>query len=132
MIGILIVAHAPLGKAFITTVHHVFRMEPEQLEAIDVMPDQHPDEVIKLAKQAISRLNSGNGVLVLTDISGATPANCSQQLDAPGQVAVVAGLSLPMLLRAITYRGGNLDAVVELAQSGAHSGAVRLRPETSD
>jgi len=130
-VGILIVAHAPLGKAFIEAVHHVFRVVPEHLEAIDVMPDQRTDEVIDLAKQAIKRLNSGEGVLVLTDILGATPANCGQQLDAPGQVAVLAGLSLPMLLRALTYRAGNLDAVVERAQSGAHSGAVRLRPDSS-
>jgi len=130
-VGILIVAHAPLGKAFIEAVHHVFRVEPEHLEAIDVMPDQHTDEVIDLAEQAIKRLNSGDGVLVLTDISGATPANCSQQLDASGQVAVLAGLSLPMLLRALTYRNGNLDAVVEKARSGAQNGAVRLRLDSS-
>lgn len=131
MIGILIIAHAPLASAFLTAVHHVFKGEQEYLEAIDVQPDQNTDEVIKLARQAIGRLNSGNGVLVLTDASGATPANCSQQLDTPGQVAVLAGLSLPMLLRALNYRTGKLEVVVEMAQSGAHGGAVRLRPDLS-
>lgn len=130
-VGILIVAHAPLGTAFIEVVHHVFGVQPEHLEAIDVIPDQHTDEVINLARQAIKRLNSGDGVLVLTDISGATPANCSQQLDTPGQVAVLAGLSLPMLLRALTCRNKSLDEVVQKAQSGAQSGAVPLRPGSS-
>ena len=129
MIGILILAHAPVASAFLTVVHHVYKGEQKYLEAIDVQPDQNTDEVIKLARQAIGRLNSGTGVLVLTDVLGATPANCSQKLDVPGQVAVLAGLSLPMLLRALTYRTGKLEMVIEMAQSGAQSGAVRVRPE---
>ncbi|PRC93288.1 PTS sugar transporter subunit IIA [Solimicrobium silvestre] len=126
MVGILIMAHAPLGNAFITAARHVFRCMPEHLEAIDVMPDQNPEEVIQLAKLAIARLNLGNGVLVLTDVCGGTPSNCSQKLDALDQVAVLAGLSLPMLLRALTYRHDNLDVVFEMAQAGAQNGAVRV------
>jgi PTS system ascorbate-specific IIA component len=131
MVSILIVAHAPLGSAFLTAVRHVFRHDQEDLEVIDVLPDQSTDEVIQRARHAIERFNSSDGVLVLTDISGATPANCSQQLDAPGQVAVLAGLSLPMLLRALTYRNSKLEMVFEMAQAGAQSGAVRLRLDSS-
>jgi mannose PTS system EIIA component len=127
MVGILIMVHAPLGSAFLTAVRHVFHSDPECLEVLDVLPDQSTEEVIQRARQAIQHLNSGDGVLVLTDMSGATPANCSQQLDVPGQVAVLAGLSLPMLLRALTYRNDGLEKVVEMAQAGAQSGAVRLR-----
>ncbi|TDK61329.1 PTS sugar transporter subunit IIA [Sapientia aquatica] len=126
MVGILILAHAPLGSAFITAARHVFRSTPEHLEAIDVQPDQNTDEVIELGKQAIGRLNLGDGVLVLTDVFGGTPANCSQKLDALDQVAVLAGLSLPMLLRALTYRNDNLDVVFEMAQAGAQNGAIRV------
>lgn len=129
MVSILIVAHAPLGSAFLTAVRHVFRHDPENLEVIDVLPDQSTDDVIQHARDAIEQLNLGGGVLVLTDISGATPANCSQQLEVPGQVAVLAGLSLPMLLRALTYRHDKLDVVVEMAQAGAQSGAVRLHTD---
>lgn len=119
-------AHAPLASAFITAARHVFKYMPDHLEAIDVQPDQNPEEVIKLAKEAIARLNLGDGVLVLTDVFGGTPANCSQQLDALDQVAVLAGLSLPMLLRALTYRNDNLDVVFEMAQAGAQNGAIRV------
>ena len=126
MVGILILAHAPLGSAFVTAACHVFRSTPEHLEAIDVQPDQNTDEVIELGKQAIGRLNLGDGVLVLTDVFGGTPANCSQKLDALDQVAVLAGLSLPMLLRALTYRNENLDVVFEMAQAGAQNGAIRV------
>lgn len=126
MVGILIMAHAPLASAFITAVKHVYRREPDYLEAIDVMPDQNTDDVILLAKEAIARLNLGDGVLVLTDIYGGTPSNCSQKLDALDQVIVLAGLSLPMLFRALTYRHDNLDVVFEMAQAGAQNGAVRV------
>lgn len=126
MIGILILAHAPLASAFVTAVRHVYKAIPEHLEAIDMQPDQDPEEVIQLSKQAIARLNLGDGVLVLTDIFGGTPANCSQKLDALDHVAVLAGLSMPMLLRALTYRNDSLDVVFEMAQAGAHNGAIRV------
>ena len=126
MVGLLIMAHAPLANAFITAARHVFKSMPEHLEAIDVQPDQNPEDVIELAKQAIARLNLGDGVLVLTDVFGGTPSNCSQKLDALDHVAVLAGLSLPMLLRALTYRNDNLDVVFEMAQAGAQNGAVRV------
>ena len=132
MVSILIVAHAPLGSAFLTAVRHVFRHDPENLEVIDVLPDQSTDEVIQRARHAIEQFNAHEGVLVLTDISGATPANCSQQLDIPGKVAVLAGLSLPMLLRALTYRHDKLEVVVEMAQAGAQGGAIRLRSESAE
>ena len=126
MVGILILAHAPLANSFVTAASHVFKSIPEYLEAIDVLPDQNTDEVIAIAKQAIKRLNMGAGVLVLTDVFGGTPANCSQRLDALDQVAVLAGLSLPMLLRALTYRNDTLDVVFEMAQAGGQNGAIRV------
>lgn len=127
MIGILIVAHAPLGNAYLSVVHHVFRCMPADLEAIDVLPDQHTEETTQLIQQAITRVDSGNGVLVLTDISGATPANCCQRLNVAGQVQQVrllAGLNLPMLMRALTYRDKSLDIVLEMARAGAQNGII--------
>jgi PTS system mannose-specific IIA component len=126
MVGILLLTHAPLGQAFITAVAHVFRGPTERFEAIDVAADQDLDEVNALSKEAIARLDDGSGVLVITDIKGGTPANCCNRLADAGRVEVIAGISLPMLLRAITYRRDSLDVVVEMALAGAQSGAVRV------
>ncbi len=126
MVGILLLTHAPLGQAFIAAVAHVFRGETERFEAIDVTADQDIAEVHTLARAAIARLDDGSGVLVITDIKGGTPSNCCNSLTVPGQVEVIAGISLPMLLRAITYRRDTLDVVVEMALAGAQSGAVRV------
>ena len=125
MVGILLLTHAPLGQAFMAAVSHVFRGPTDHLEAIDVQPDQDLGEVNALARAAIRRVDDGDGVLVITDIKGGTPANCCDSLADAGHVAVIAGVSLPMLLRAITYRRDTLDVVVEMALAGGANGAVR-------
>ena len=126
MVGILLLTHAPLGQAFIAAATHVFRSMPDKFEAIDMIADQNPVEIQKLADDAIQRLNDGSGVLVITDIMGGTPSNCTGSLCAMPDVQVIAGISLPMLLRAITYREEALDVVVEMALAGGHNGAVRV------
>jgi PTS system ascorbate-specific IIA component len=126
MVGILLLTHAPLGQAFITAAAHVFRAPAERVEAIDVAADQDTAEVNALARKAIARLDDGDGVLVITDIKGGTPSNCCDSLADAGHVEVIAGISLPMLLRAITYRRDSLDVVVEMALAGAQNGAVRV------
>ncbi|AZP11751.1 MULTISPECIES: PTS sugar transporter subunit IIA [Undibacterium] len=126
MVGILLMTHAPLGAAFLQAAAHVFRGMPEHFEAIDVIADQNIDEVHSLARAAVARLNQGSGVLVITDVMGGTPSNCCRQLGEPDQVAVIAGISLPMLLRAITYRQDTLDVVVEMALTGGQNGAMRI------
>lgn len=127
MIGILLITHAPLGRAFVEAATHVFRNPPERVEALDVIADQDPDEVRRLAREAIARVDDGSGVLVLTDIMGATPCNCTLQLCVPGKVEVVAGVSLPMLLRAISYRHNALAAAAEIALAGGQKGVCRVQ-----
>lgn len=126
MVGILLLTHAPLGHAFIEAASHVFRARPERIEAIDVWADQDPVEVKRLAEAAIARIDDGSGVLIITDVMGGTPSNCTLQLAQPGRIEVIAGISLPMLLRAITYRSDTIDVVVEMALAGGQSGAVKV------
>lgn len=126
MVGILLLTHAPLGSAFIEAATHVFRARPDRLEAIDVRADQDTGEVNRVAQEAINRLDDGSGVLVITDVMGGTPSNCTLRLSNPGHIDVIAGISLPMLLRALTYRNDTLDVVVEMALAGGQGGAVRV------
>ncbi len=126
MVGILLLTHAPLGTAFLSAAAHVFRACPARIEALDVRPDQDPADVRRLAQAAIERLDDGAGVLVMTDVMGGTPSNCCNGIVATGKVEVIAGLSLPMLLRAITYRNDTLDVAAQMALAGAQAGAVRV------
>jgi PTS system mannose-specific IIA component len=130
MVGILLITHAPLGRAFIEAVTHVYKDAPERLEALDVVADQEPSEVLRLASDAIARINDGSGVLVLTDVIGATPANCTQSLCVPGEIEVIAGVSMPMLLRAISYRNNTLETLTELALTGGQKGVCRVAGKT--
>ncbi len=130
MIGILLLTHQPLGAAFIAAASHVFRGQPERLEALDVVADQDTNEVNRLAREAITRLDDGTGVLMMTDIMGGTPCNCCSQLREAGKVEVIAGISLPMLLRALTYRNDTLEVVTEMALQGGQNGAIKLETRT--
>ena len=78
-------------------------------------------------------MNSGNGVLILTDVMGATPANVASKLEALGPlsglnapVIVLAGLNLPMLMRCITHRGDSLEELAQKALVGGQNGILRL------
>jgi PTS system ascorbate-specific IIA component len=126
MVGILLLTHAPLGQAFIAAATHVFHATPERLLAVDVSADQEPREVEQLAKNAIAGLDDGAGVLVITDVMGGTPSNCTLGLCNVENVQVIAGISLPMLLRALTYRNDTLNVVVDMALAGGQGGAVRV------
>jgi mannose PTS system EIIA component len=126
MIGILLITHTPLASAFIEAASHVFRARPERIEAIDVIADQDTHQVHELARTAIGRINDGSGVLVLTDMMGGTPSNCCSQLAVKNEVATIAGVSLPMLIRALSYRNEPLDVVVEKALAGAQNGTLRV------
>ncbi len=130
MVGILLITHAPLGSAFIEAVTHVYKDPPQRVEALDVIADQDPAEVLNTASDAIKRINDGSGVLVLTDVLGATPANCTQSLCVPGEIEVIAGVSLPMLLRAISYRNNTLETLTEMALTGGQKGVCRVAGKT--
>ena len=68
----------------------------------------------------------GRGVVVLTDVYGATPGNIAARLLVPGSVEGIAGVNLPMLVRALTYRNEPLDVVIAKALSGGIDGVIRM------
>lgn len=130
MIGIVIVAHAPLASALAAAAAHVYSCAPEraeaQVEVFDVPPDADRAAALAHARTLVQAVDGGSGVLVLTDITGATPANIATQLVEPGRVALLAGVSLPMLLRALCYRDGRLSDTVDKAFAGGTQGVVQV------
>ena len=71
-------------------------------------------------------------VLVMTDIYGASPANLALKLLEPGRIEGVAGLNLPMLLRALTYRQQGMEILVQKALSGGREGVINMHRQTPD
>ncbi len=129
MVGILLLMHEPLAGAFKMAVKHLFGDSIAYFEAIDVKADQDLVDIDRLVRKTIQRLDCGAGVLVFTDMLGGTPANCCQHLKVGSSaVQVLTGTSLPMLLRALTYRTEGLEEVIVKALSGGRNGAIRIDP----
>ena len=126
MIGILLVSHGAFGEALIHCASHVLGKRPLRVRQVGVTVHDDPEAMLQQAQGLVRELDSGAGVLVLTDMLGATPANIATRLLVPGKVAGVAGVSLPMLIRALTYREEPLATVVTKAVSGGQEGIVLL------
>jgi len=131
MIGILIIAHGTLGESLIHCASHVLGKRPEQLRQIGVGVRDDPADLLPLAQQMVKELDQGQGVLVLSDIYGATPCNLASKLLVPGRVEGVAGVNLPMLVRALTYRDEPLEHMLEKAVAGGCGGVLHFTPETA-
>ena len=129
MIGILIISHGTLGDALIHAASHVLGTRPQAVRHLGVAVDDDPEAVLPRARELLKELDSGQGVLVLSDIYGATPGNIALRLLERGRVAGVAGVNLPMLVRALTYRNEPLAAVVDKALSGGRDGVVNMNTD---
>jgi len=129
MNAILIIAHAPLAHALRECALHVFPDCGDHVVAIDVQPNLPPDETLAMARIAMEQLNHVDlvkGVLVLTDIFGATPSNVAQKLVDGVKSRLITGVNLPMLLRSVNYRNEPLDALVSRAVIGGTQGVMQV------
>jgi PTS system mannose-specific IIA component len=126
MIGILIVAHDNLGESLVKAVTHVLGTRPPQFEVLSVAATDDPTVLLPAAREQVRRLDSGEGVLIFSDIFGATPCNVACKLLEPGRVEGIAGVNLPMLVRAFTYRTRDLDTMVKKAVSGGCDGVLHI------
>ncbi|TFY96215.1 PTS sugar transporter subunit IIA [Ramlibacter rhizophilus] len=129
MNAILIIAHAPLAHALRECALHVFPDCAAQVAAIDVQPNLSPEETLATARIALEQLMhvpQVRGVLVLTDIFGATPSNVAQKLVDGARSRLVTGVNLPMLLRSVSYRHEPLEALVARAVTGGTQGVMQV------
>ena len=127
MIGIFLITHGTLGESLIQCACHVMNRRPPQIVQLGISGQDDPLDALPLARQLVNLVDSGDGVLILTDILGATPANVAAKLLEPGRVEGVAGANLPMLLRTITYRERSMDMLVKKAVAGACEGVVHMK-----
>jgi len=127
-VGIVIVAHEPMASALYSCSCHVLRAQQGVL-IYDVAAENDPAVSQAAVADLIHQADVGAGVLVLTDILGATPANVATRaaLSARAEgheVTLLAGANTPMLLRALTYRALALDEVARRAMAGARDAVL--------
>lgn len=126
MIGILIVAHDSLSDSLIKATTHVLGSRPPQFEGLRVAGTDDPLSLLPKARNLVKSLDGGEGVLIFSDIYGATPCNLAIKLLQPGRVEGVAGVNLPMLVRAFTYRVKGMDTMIKKAISGGCDGVLHI------
>ncbi|MGE6334145.1 PTS sugar transporter subunit IIA [Stenotrophomonas sp. NPDC077659] len=123
--GILLVTHPGVGTAVLEVATRLLRQLPLKTEAFEVPFDADLDALLPLASAALRRVDGGEGVLILTDLYGASPANLAGQLARLGTpVRRVSALSLPMLLRVMNYPEQGLDQLPATAAAGTRNGAI--------
>ena len=130
MIGILIVAHGAFGEALIHSASHVLGKRPLRVRQLGVTVHDDPEAIRPQALELVRQLDEGDGVLVLTDIYGATPGNIALKLLSPGRVEGISGVNLPMLVRALTYREQGLGTTVKKALSGGAEGVIHMTTDS--
>lgn len=132
MVGILLITHNGLGDSLIDCVRHVLGVAPEHVRALSVLAKDDPARKEEEARTLIAQLDKGQGVLLLSDVYGATPCNIALRLREPGRVEGVAGVNLPMLLRVACYSNKPLDELVQRALDGGRECIVTLDSEGCD
>ena len=132
MIGILIISHGDLGDSLIHCANHVMGKMPKYLMHLGVTVQDDPDVVIPKALELLRQLDRGDGVLILSDICGATPCNIASRLVVSSRVECLTGVNLSMLVRALTYRNESLEVVAEKALTGGKEGVMRIYSRPSD
>ena len=131
MISILLITHGELGKSLIECATHVLGDKPLFLESLSIENDCTHESMFKQISERINFLDQGDGVLILTDIFGATPCNIITKIIKPGKVSAIAGVNLSMLIRTISYRNEPFDSLISKAIQGAQDGIIHIQANQS-
>jgi len=128
--AVLIVTHAPLGKAFLDTAKHVFANGTAQVLVHDIIADADPDAMVEQGKQLLAQAGATNGCLILTDVFGATPSNIAKRIaTATPNSHFITGLNLPMLLRILNYPEMDASALAAKAVEGGSKSITEISLE---
>lgn len=134
MIGLLIITHETIGEAYRGLADHFFPNSfPENLHILGVQPNEDQNDIINNAIAALQEFPDNRGVLIMTDIFGATPCNAARRLVRENKSAILTGLNAPMMIKAIQYssQAENLSDFTETVKEAAIRGifAITSAPE---
>jgi len=129
VIGVLLITHGRYGEDLLLSASHVLGRPLAQTGHLAVSIKDDPDTMLREARELLHSLDDGSGVLVMTDMYGATPCNVATQLISEGNVEAVSGVSLPMLVRSLAYRDAPLAKVRDKAVLGGTEGVVHINSD---
>lgn len=126
MAGVLVVAHNGLGESLIECVKHILGSVPENVKVLSVYAEDDLQQKLAEGRALIKQLDRGKGVLILSDIFGATPSNMARQLCRAEHIMGVAGVNLPMLLRVVCYPNKTMPDLAQIALDGGRECIVLM------
>jgi len=129
MAGILVVAHNTLGESLVDCVRHVLGKVPDNLKVLSVHADDDPQQKLAEGHALIRQLDRGKGVLILSDVYGATPSNLARKLCREEHIVGVAGVNLPMLLRVVCHPDKTMPELADIALEGGRDCIVKMEEE---
>lgn len=119
MIGIVIVSHGNLGREFISVMEHVVGPQ-EQVAAVSVAAEDNIEQKRAEILQRVKDVDTGSGVLLLTDMFGGTPSNLAISVTSDSKIEALAGINLPMLIKLASVR--KTETLQQAALSGQEAG----------
>lgn len=123
-VGILLITHDDIGSSLLHSLQQMLGTLPLPVKVLPIRHENEPLEFCYHADNLCQSLNQGQGVLVLTDLFGATPCNIACSLIPNHRVRVVGGVNLPMLVKLMNYPSSDLDSLVNIAMSGGCQGVL--------
>jgi PTS system mannose-specific IIA component len=121
MVGLILFSHDKLSKAFMEALEMIAGAQ-EQLEAVDVKTGMSTEDIERALNQAIKKVDRGDGVVIITDLFGGSPANFALARMAAGKVEVISGLNLAMVLKMVDLRARDLSDPAVMARAIAREG----------
>lgn len=132
MIGVLILGQKDVAAGFIQAVEHMYGKRPPAVEAAGIIYDETPEQIDDLIRRQLRRVDQGDGVLILADVFGTTHTNVARRLLDRGHIELISGASLPMLLRALTYRHLTMDELIDRTLAGGFNGIICATNPTTE
>jgi len=123
--GVLLVTHPGVGTALRETAEGILPQLPLAVAALSPAADDPPETTRGRVEAAATTVDSGDGVLILTDAFGATPANIAIAVARGRGYPVITGVNLPMLLRVLNYPELSLESLARMALAAARDGILQ-------
>jgi PTS system mannose-specific IIA component len=130
-VGILLITHDDIGSSLLESLQQMLGTLPLPVKVLPIRHENEPRAFCYHAENLCRSLNKGHGVLVLTDLFGATPCNIACSLIPNNRVRVVAGVNFPMLIKIMNYPKADLDTLANMALSGGCQGVLDVNSLSS-
>lgn len=123
-IGLITITHNRIGAQITETAETILGPLPLAIRHFMIGPEDDPERMELEVVKAISEIDDGSGVLIVSDLYGSTPCNIARRISSAHHVRVLSGINLPMMLRIFSYASVELDELARKAVDGGRIGVV--------